>query len=112
MYLAACFALYLVAVMLYTFRVAGTTEFALNRGNLLCFFGTCCLALVIVLMYHLFLAAWFVHATVVGVTLAAASRAGLVLLSALWFLTLGINDGTDLWRGSFIAVIRKSRTCC
>jgi hypothetical protein len=75
--------------MLYAFRVAGTAEFALNRGNVLCFFRTRCLALVTLLMYYFFLEILFVHAGLVTfVAFAAASRAGLVLLPALWLLAL------------------------
>jgi hypothetical protein len=114
-YLAASFALYPVAVMLYTFWVAGTTDFALNRGDRLCFFGTCYLALVIFLMYYFFVTSWFVPARriifVAFVAFAAASRARLVMLAALWFLALG--TGAVANRGlSFVTVIRKSRTCC
>ncbi|MCW5204434.1 hypothetical protein VU02_00640 [Desulfobulbus sp. N2] len=112
-YLAASSALYPVAVMLSTFWVAVTTESALNRGNLLCFLGTCCLALVTLLMYYFLLAMLVVHAEVVTFfAFAAASRAGLMALPALWFLAMGTGRRVDLRWGSFVAVIRKSRTCC
>ncbi|MCI5212217.1 MAG: hypothetical protein D3910_26325, partial [Candidatus Electrothrix sp. ATG2] len=83
-YLPAFFALQPVAIMIYPFRITGTTEFALHGGDMFYFLCICCLALITMPVYW-FLFAWFVlGSTGVAVFLVTA---GGVMLPALPFFT-------------------------
>jgi hypothetical protein len=127
--------------MVYPFQIASAAEFALNCGDLLFFFGVCCLALIgdisrccvprflIAGSSLLFPAIAIILATdccrsvasIIAkgiantgfVALIITGRTGL-LLGVLHLLTLRTGAGLrrDRRRGAVIAVIRQGRTCC